>query len=210
MTPFVYEWMQPIYPMLIQQFLDDYQLSRGIAVDIGTGHGDLAYELAKATRMDLILVDINQAALMHAVKRLDGLGAQTRVSALCADVESLPLRNHLADFVMSRGSIGFWNNPGKGIAEIYRILKPGGTAVVGVGAGRYVPATMRKRIYAAIEDLSRLSPNRPHRYSEEAYRGFAAQAGLPAFRIQKEEGLGQGIWLEFRKPASGKEIEPVG
>ena len=37
MIPFSYDIMQPMYPLLIQQFLDDYNLSAGVALDIGTG-----------------------------------------------------------------------------------------------------------------------------------------------------------------------------
>ncbi|MFQ9702231.1 MAG: hypothetical protein ACLR0U_07670 [Enterocloster clostridioformis] len=37
MIPFGYDIMQPMYPLLIQQFLDDYNLSAGVALDIGTG-----------------------------------------------------------------------------------------------------------------------------------------------------------------------------
>ena len=46
MIPFSYDIMQPMYPLLIQQFLDDYNLSAGVALDIGTGPGNLAVELA--------------------------------------------------------------------------------------------------------------------------------------------------------------------
>ena len=63
MIPFSYDIMQPMYPLLIQQFLDDYNLSAGVALDIGTGPGNLAVELAKVTAMDLILVDIDGEAL---------------------------------------------------------------------------------------------------------------------------------------------------
>ena len=139
MIPFSYDIMQPMYPLLIQQFLDDYNLSAGVALDIGTGPGNLAVELAKVTAMDLILVDIDGEALRTAQSRLFELGVDNRISTLCADVEKLPLRDNLADFIMCRGSIGFWPVPVQGITEIYRVLKPGGCAIVGVGAGRYMP-----------------------------------------------------------------------
>ena len=150
MIPFVYDVMQPMYPLLIQQFLDDYALSDGVAVDIGTGPGNLAVELAKVTSMELILIDIDRQALQIAQHKLQELGVDNRVSALCADVENLPLRDSMADFVMCRGSIGFWSDPVRGISEINRILKPGGCAIIGVGAGRYMPESMRERIYRAM------------------------------------------------------------
>ena len=83
MIPFSYDFMQPMYPLLIQQFLDDYNLSAGVALDIGTGPGNLAVELAKVTAMDLILVDIDGEALRTAQNRLCELGVDNRIST-CA------------------------------------------------------------------------------------------------------------------------------
>ncbi len=49
----------------------------------------------------------------------------------------------------------FWPVPVQGITEIYRVLKPGGCAIVGVGAGRYMPETMRRRIYESMSASDR-------------------------------------------------------
>ena len=197
MIPFGYDIMQPMYPLLIQQFLDDYDLSAGVALDIGTGPGNLTVELAKVTAMDLILVDIDSEALRTAQHRLRELGVDNRVSALCADVENLPLRDNLADFIMCRGSIGFWPDPVRGITEISRVLKPSGRAIVGVGAGRYMPETMRRRIYAAMSASDR--PNSPRRYTSEDYDAFARQARLSNYRVIPEDNISKGCWLEIKK-----------
>ena len=100
-------------------------------------------------------MDIDGEALRTAQSRLFELGVDNRISTLCADVEKLPLRDNLADFIMCRGSIGFWPVPVQGITEIYRVLKPGGCAIVGVGAGRYMPETMRRRIYESMSASDR-------------------------------------------------------
>lgn len=197
MIPFSYDFMQPMYPLLIQQFLDDYNLSAGVALDIGTGPGNLAVELAKVTAMDLILVDIDGEALRTAQSRLFELGVDNRISTLCADVEKLPLRDNLADFIMCRGSIGFWPVPVQGITEIYRVLKPGGCAIVGVGAGRYMPETMRRRIYESMSASDRTTF--PRQYTLEDYDAFARQAMLSDYRVIIEDDISKGCWLEVKK-----------
>ena len=197
MIPFSYDFMQPMYPLLIQQFLDDYNLSAGVALDIGTGPGNLAVELAKVTAMDLILVDIDGEALRTAQSRLFELGVDNRISTLCADVEKLPLRDNLADFIMCRGSIGFWPVPVQGITEIYRVLKPGGCAIVGVGAGRYMPETMRRRIYESMSASDRTTS--PRQYTLEDYDAFARQAMLSDYRVIIEDDISKGCWLEVKK-----------
>ncbi|MFQ9702232.1 MAG: class I SAM-dependent methyltransferase [Enterocloster clostridioformis] len=120
-----------------------------------------------------------------------------RISTLCADVEKLPLRDNLADFIMCRGSIGFWPVPVQGITEIYRVLKPGGCAIVGVGAGRYMPETMRRRdlrvhVCFQIEQL-------PRQYTLEDYDAFARQAMLSDYRVILEDDISKGCWLEVKK-----------
>lgn len=42
-----YAQLQPMYPLLIQQFVDDYNLMDGIAMDIGAGPGGWVWSLRK-------------------------------------------------------------------------------------------------------------------------------------------------------------------
>ncbi|NCC66206.1 MAG: class I SAM-dependent methyltransferase, partial [Spirochaetia bacterium] len=54
-----YDLLQPMYPLLIQQFVDDYHLKQGIALDIGVGPGWLGLELSKITDMEIVFFDIS-------------------------------------------------------------------------------------------------------------------------------------------------------
>lgn len=98
---------------------------------------------------------------------------------------------------MCRGSIGFWPVPVQGITEIYRVLKPGGCAIVGVGAGRYMPETMRRRIYGSMSASDRTTS--PRQYTLEDYDAFARQAMLSDYRVILEDDISKGCWLEVKK-----------
>jgi ubiquinone/menaquinone biosynthesis C-methylase UbiE len=50
------------------------------------------------------------------------------VRFLVGDVASLPLSDAAFDVVVSTFSAHRWPDPGKGLAEIYRVLRPGGVA----------------------------------------------------------------------------------
>ncbi|NLP23864.1 MAG: class I SAM-dependent methyltransferase [Syntrophomonadaceae bacterium] len=143
--------LQPMYPLLIQQFVDDYNLSEGITVDIGVGPGFLGLEMAKITNMKIVFIDISQEALDQAEDTFNSLDLDNEAGFINADVQALPLEDNYADFIMSRGSIWFWGEPEKGLREIHRILKPGGVAVVGGGLGRYLPETMRARLQEILK-----------------------------------------------------------
>ena len=72
---------------------------------------------------------------------------------------------------MSAGSIEYWPDPQRGIAEAYRVLREGG---VGVVMGPVQPAG---RIVRALADLWMLFP------SEEQYRTWFERAGFTDVRL---------------------------
>jgi predicted RNA methylase len=59
---FPYDAMMPVFPLLAQQCLDDYQLDQGIFLDIGSGSGHLGTEIAKITNMTIYYIDIDPQA----------------------------------------------------------------------------------------------------------------------------------------------------
>lgn len=191
-----YAQLQPMYPLLIQQFVDDYNLMEGIAMDIGAGPGWLGMELAKITNMKIVFLDISQDALDTAKKNFEMLDVDNEADYIKADIHNLPLESEIADFVMSRGSIWFWEEPQKGLKEIERILKPGGTAIVGGGLGRYIPESMRTRLQGCIrQGLKERMETRPNL---EEFRAMVEKAGLDNYRILPDSE-GGGRWVEIKK-----------
>ncbi|MDD3395091.1 MAG: class I SAM-dependent methyltransferase [Anaerotignum sp.] len=192
-----YSKLQPMYPLLIQQFVDDYNLSKGIAVDIGVGPGWLGMEMSKITDMKIIFLDISQESLDMAKKNVEALGDDNEVDFVQADVQAIPMEDNFVDFIMSRGSIWFWKEPEKGLQEIYRILKPGGVAIVGGGLGRYLPASMRARLQDALKQgLIQRNEKRP---DLEEFKVIVEKADLPNYKILTDGENGSGRWVEIRK-----------
>lgn len=195
-----YGKLQPMYPLLIQQFVDDYHLDKGIAVDVGVGPGWLGMEMAKITDMEIIFLDISKQNLQLAQRNVQDLDIDNTVSFIQADVRKIPLADNSVDFVMSRGSIWFWEKPEEGLREIYRILKPEAYAIVGGGLGRYIPDSMRKRLQKALkEGLEKRKEKRP---GLAEFTEIVKRAGLPRYRIL-DEGLGGGRWVEMTKAGKG-------
>lgn len=195
-----YAMLQPIYPLLIQQFVDDYHLMEGIAVDIGTGPGFLGIEMAKITHMKIEFVDIDGEALEKLKTKVATLNLDNECDFIEADVSRLPYKDNYADFIMSRGSIWFWEEPEKGLREIQRVLKPGGVAIIGGGLGRYIPETMRKRLIE--EKKKHKGPKGPDfaGFSSILNEGLAKKAGLLHYIFIKEDAAGKsGKWVEIRK-----------
>jgi SAM-dependent methyltransferase len=68
------------------------------------------------------------------VERADALatssGLAGRVEFRVGDVAALPFADASFDVVVSTLSLHHWPNPSQGLAEIYRVLRPGGIARV--------------------------------------------------------------------------------
>lgn len=191
-----YAELKPMYPLLIQQFVDDYDLMDGIALDIGAGPGWLGMELAKITNMKIVFLDIDQDALNTAKNNFEELDVDNEVDYILADVHELPMEDGSFDFIMSRGSVWFWKQPEKALKEIERIVKPGGVAIVGGGLGRYLPPSMRARLQKSIrKGLKERMETRP---DIEEFKKIVEKAGLINYKVLSEDE-GGGRWVEIRK-----------
>ncbi|MCK4591397.1 MAG: class I SAM-dependent methyltransferase, partial [Candidatus Latescibacteria bacterium] len=137
--------VEKIYPLLARQIVDDYGITSGVCLDVGSGAGQVGIELAERTSLRVVLLDVNVEVLAVAKQHARASAACDRVIPLRADVHRLPFAAGSVDLIVSRGSIFFWEDKPKGLREVYRILKPGGIALVGGGAGRYLPARERER-----------------------------------------------------------------
>jgi ubiquinone/menaquinone biosynthesis C-methylase UbiE len=96
-------------------------------VDIGTGPGRLPVELARR-RSDLRLVGVDPSVDMVALGRAnaDKAGVEDRVSFIAAYAEDLPFAPGTFDLVISTLSAHHWSDPTRALAELARVLRPGG------------------------------------------------------------------------------------
>ena len=192
-----YVHLMPIYPLLAQQFVDDYGITKGICLDIGTGHGYLGIELAKITELEMYFLDIDSSALETAKRNACEAELPNTAHFQAANVENLPFADNTADFIVSRGSLWFWEDQVKGLQEVYRVLKLGGIAVVGGGLGRYVPPTMRKRLMAKInKGLTERGEKRP---DTKELQTLLEKTGISSYKLIADVPGEIGRWIEIRK-----------
>src|SRR5829696_8049831 len=103
----------------------------GKVLEVGSGPGRLAVRLAQeAPGMTLTGVDISQAMVERAARRAAGAGLSERVRFEVGDVAGLPLSDGEFDGAVSTLSLHHWPDPARGLAEIHRVLKPGGEALI--------------------------------------------------------------------------------
>jgi SAM-dependent methyltransferase len=102
--------------------------SGGVALDVGSGPGNVTASLARAAGPDGLAlgVDISEPMLARAVRAEAG----PQVGFLRADAQHLPLRDETVDAVTSVAMLQLIPNPGVALAEMARVLRPGGRIAV--------------------------------------------------------------------------------
>ncbi len=99
-------------------------------LDVATGTGDLAIEALKLNPEQIIGVDISEGMLEVGRKKIAKSNNQDRIELKYGDSENLPFEENTFDAVTVAFGVRNFENLQKGIAEIYRVMKPGGTFVV--------------------------------------------------------------------------------
>lgn len=105
--------------------------SAGRLLDIGTGPGRLLIPLYRqAPGLQLTGVDISEAMVVEAAKNVAAAGLSDRIEVRQAGAKQLPFEDNYFDIVISSASLHHWKEPEEGMAEIRRVLKPGGVALL--------------------------------------------------------------------------------
>ena len=115
-------------------------------LEVGCGPGHLSIRLARQHGLDVTGIDLDPAmigrARANAGRASEGFGRlppERLPSFLVGDVASLPFPDGSFDLVVSTMSMHHWGNPKAGLAEIYRVLRPGARALVWDFRPGYVP-----------------------------------------------------------------------
>ena len=118
-------------------------------LDIATGTGDLAIEAAiKIKPKTIIGLDISPNMLKIGEEKIAKKGLQGIITMEVGDSENLRFANNTFDAVMAAFGVRNFENLEKGLTEMFRVLKPGGTLMVlEFSKPRYFPLKQLFNIY---------------------------------------------------------------
>jgi arsenite methyltransferase len=157
--------------------------SGGIALDVGSGPGSVTATLGRAAGPDGLAlgVDISEPMLARAVSAQAG----PNVGFLRADAQQLPLRDETVDAAVSIAVLQLIPNPSATLAEMARVLRPGGRMAV------LVPTLGR------ASSLLRLLPNGGvHIFDEDELGDILEDLGLVGVR---SKSIGSIQWVRARR-----------
>lgn len=99
-------------------------------LDIATGTGDLVILMAKTSAKKIIGLDISSGMLEVGKKKIEGKNLTNRIEMVIGDSESMPYPDNYFDAITVSFGIRNFETLEKGLAEIYRVLKPKGIFVI--------------------------------------------------------------------------------
>ena len=153
----------------------------GRAVEVGCGSARLLARVGRATGLELVAMDASPSALRLVARTAEVTGLRLR--RVQADALALPLADGSCDLVLSGGLLEHFADPRPALAEMVRILRPGGTF--------YADVVPRKVSLYRIREAPRIlrspwllpgvyeSPLGP-----EPYRRLLAELGCRAIRTR--------------------------
>lgn len=99
-------------------------------LDIATGTGDLAIMLAQTKAQKIVGFDISSGMLEIGKKKVAHKNLNNRIDMVLGDSENMPFEDNSFDAITVAFGIRNFETLEKGLSEIYRVLKPGGTFVI--------------------------------------------------------------------------------
>jgi len=160
-------------------------------IDVAAGPGTLAFELApRVAAVDA--VDFSPAMLAELERKRQALGFGN-VRALHADGQALPLPEQRYEAAFSMFGLMFFPDRNRGFAELHRVLKPGGVAVVSSWAP-VAESPLMQLMFGALRaaDPKRAAPQ-TNWLSLENPDVFRAELTAAGFRDVAIEPLSQSL-----------------
>jgi len=102
-----------------------------MVLDVATGTGDVAILTYKMLNPEKITgIDISDGMLELGRKKIEKLGLQDKISLQNGDSETILFPDNSFDAVTVAFGVRNFENLEQGLKEMYRVLKPGGKAVI--------------------------------------------------------------------------------
>lgn len=189
----------PLYPFYARLVIERTGVRTGHLLDIGSNQGNLglaAWELGEFSRLSFL--DVNAPALERAAELAEQRGIRQQCGFLNCSVEAIELPDESVDLAVSRGSMPFWDDQHAAIREIFRVLRPGGSAYIGGGIG---PRSIRQKLQ---EEMRRVRGEGPFERRRENSKALSDQEYVTLFQeLQCSYAIinscDEGHWLVFSK-----------
>ena len=197
-------WVNPLFwtAAMRARALDEARLAPGLTVlDAGAGTGFTTEGIvARVSAADVTMLDQSP----HQLARSRAKPALADCPRVLGDAENLPFDDDSFDRYVSAGSIEYWPDPQRGIAEAYRVTRSDGTALI-IG-----PVRPANRVARFLAETWMLFP------AAAEYTAWMETAGFTDVRARelapdwyRDQRAPYALAVSGVKPAPGPSPAPV-
>jgi len=190
------------YEQVTRKFLEAFSRS-GLAmlpyggetrvIDVACGPGTTALLIASTVR-SIACVDFS-AAMLDQLRRNIAAARATNVEIVEADGQALPFQDNSFDIGTSMFGLMFFPDRRKGFAELFRVLAPGGQALVSSWAPAEQSPLMRV-VFAALQPDGAAAPEAGRLSGLEDRVVFEAELREAGFTNIRVEAVTHGLAVE--------------
>lgn len=118
---------------LVADAIEAAGVRRGWAIVLNSAHGEIAYQIASQSELNVVGYEADETKLMEARRRIDAAGLSDRITFhLAGPDDDLPYTDYLFNLVVNAGSLRNEKKPWPNRDEVIRVTRPlGGLAVFG-------------------------------------------------------------------------------
>jgi len=170
-------------------------------LEVAPGPGYLSIALARMGKVEVTGLDISQTFVE--IARSKAKQAGVRVDFRQGNASAMPFSDESFDFVYCRAAFKNFSQPVRALAEMYRVLKPGGKALVSDLRRDASTAEIDKHVNTlGMSWLNRIFTKLAFRtmllkraYTKPEIEAMLLQAGVPKSKVNPDL-IGLEIWLE--------------
>ncbi len=185
---------EPIYPYLARYIKELYGQREGEVLEIGPFSGVIFSVMKEGVGNRFVIASFPSGMAAFFLEQAGKAGAAEKIEVVETDPSLSDIEEETVDLAIFRGAFFFPSLFNADLGAIYRVLKPGGLALVGGGFGKYTPNSvilnLGKRSRELNLDIGKVE------VSEQMLRQLIAQSRLAAHAQVIDEG---GLWVLIKK-----------
>jgi len=128
-SPDAATWENEREEMLLE-FLRPFLPRSGTVAEVGCGKASLLARIGRERQVDLVAVDYAEEALTLVQQSARAFGV--KITTYLDDVNQMKFPDNSFDFILSGGLMEHFKDPRPALAEMVRVLKPGGVFYAGI------------------------------------------------------------------------------